>query len=366
MIDVVLEKCDDGNAVNGDGCRWDCTLENTYLCGNGRMDPGEECDDGNSKRADGCSDCTKDTAGKVLIDGSTVAPTGAPATYTIEATNTSPRTENVSIVVTAQPSGSSLPEQALSLVAADGTRCKMTGVNTITCSFRNVAAGQAVRTVVRLSSSVTGRVNLQAQVRSINGYDPFNVSYYSASTHLKTVTLVRPGCGNGVREGTEECDWGAMSSTVCSTSCKRLKANVCGNGIKEGKEECDDGNGSSMDGTCDYLCQAQEPCIGKTRLAGSCWHDTSGSKSCTEECSAFGGYDAAGAAQLAASAELCKRLYLVKYDATPAELNAVRVVGSNVLCMTHAFTGQNTVLFGGGLNPNDRYNIYSKRCPCRQ
>jgi len=49
------ESCDDGNMVNDDECRNDCTT-----CGNGIPQPGEECDDGNAIDDDACSnDCVK-------------------------------------------------------------------------------------------------------------------------------------------------------------------------------------------------------------------------------------------------------------------------------------------------------------------
>jgi cysteine-rich repeat protein len=46
------EQCDDGNAVDGDGCDSNCTLT---ACGNGIVTSGEECDDGNTVNGDGCS-----------------------------------------------------------------------------------------------------------------------------------------------------------------------------------------------------------------------------------------------------------------------------------------------------------------------
>ncbi len=46
------EQCDDGNTVNTDDCRNDCTLPR---CGDGVKDPNEECDDGNLIDEDGCS-----------------------------------------------------------------------------------------------------------------------------------------------------------------------------------------------------------------------------------------------------------------------------------------------------------------------
>src|SRR5262245_33144671 len=50
------EECDDGNAIDGDGCHHDCTLE---ACGDGVVVAGEECDDGNAIDGDGCDhNCT--------------------------------------------------------------------------------------------------------------------------------------------------------------------------------------------------------------------------------------------------------------------------------------------------------------------
>ena len=46
------EACDDGNGVEGDGCRSDCTLPR---CGDGLVDSGEECDDGNLIDNDECT-----------------------------------------------------------------------------------------------------------------------------------------------------------------------------------------------------------------------------------------------------------------------------------------------------------------------
>ncbi len=51
------ELCDDGNAVDGDGCSADCSTRT--VCGDGVTTPGEQCDDDNGTDGDGCdSDCT--------------------------------------------------------------------------------------------------------------------------------------------------------------------------------------------------------------------------------------------------------------------------------------------------------------------
>jgi cysteine-rich repeat protein len=56
------EVCDDGNAVPGDGCNFDCS--STEACGNGILDyfVGEQCDDGANVSRDGCSStCLSET-----------------------------------------------------------------------------------------------------------------------------------------------------------------------------------------------------------------------------------------------------------------------------------------------------------------
>jgi cysteine-rich repeat protein len=54
-VHEVGERCDDGNASNGDGCSSSCVPE---FCGDKIVNKqGEQCDDGNSRSNDGCFDC---------------------------------------------------------------------------------------------------------------------------------------------------------------------------------------------------------------------------------------------------------------------------------------------------------------------
>lgn len=65
-------------------------------------------------------------------------------------------------------------------------------------------------------------------------------------------------CGNGTREGTEECDDGNQrDGDGCSAVCTREP--VCGDGMREGLEECDDGNTDPGDG-CSPVCQREPVC----------------------------------------------------------------------------------------------------------
>jgi len=62
------EQCDDGNSIDDDGCRNDCTAE---LCGDGTLDPDEECDDGNTVNGDGCDEfCNIVICGDGMVDNS--------------------------------------------------------------------------------------------------------------------------------------------------------------------------------------------------------------------------------------------------------------------------------------------------------
>lgn len=59
------EACDDGNLVDGDGCRSDCTVER---CGDQRIDRVEGCDDGNSVDTDACrNNCKLPRCGDAVI-----------------------------------------------------------------------------------------------------------------------------------------------------------------------------------------------------------------------------------------------------------------------------------------------------------
>jgi cysteine-rich repeat protein len=63
------EECDDGDNLNGDGCDNNCTVS---ACGNGATGFGEACDDGNLNDADGCdSNCTFTACGNGVTTAST-------------------------------------------------------------------------------------------------------------------------------------------------------------------------------------------------------------------------------------------------------------------------------------------------------
>jgi hypothetical protein len=58
-----------------------------------------------------------------------------------------------------------------------------------------------------------------------------------------------PVCGDGRREGVEECDDGSQNSDsrpdACRTDCTKAR---CGDDVKDSREECDDKNKDAYDG----------------------------------------------------------------------------------------------------------------------
>jgi cysteine-rich repeat protein len=89
------EECDDGNPANGDGCDSNCTETE---CGNGIGSAGETCDDGNAVAGDGCeSDCKLTTVTQIAPPGGTVSSPPATEQFPVQAAITSPSGGSVSI-----------------------------------------------------------------------------------------------------------------------------------------------------------------------------------------------------------------------------------------------------------------------------
>jgi cysteine-rich repeat protein len=62
-------------------------------------------------------------------------------------------------------------------------------------------------------------------------------------------------CGNGIKEGVEQCDDGNVTvGDGCTNTCTvEIKEETCGNGVRDAAEACDDGNTSNGDG-CESNC----------------------------------------------------------------------------------------------------------------
>lgn len=113
--------------------------------------------------------------------------------------------------------------------------------------------------------------------------NPSNAATYDPNDNDETngsgdgdVDICTPICGDGKKLGTEQCDDGNKNDTdSCSNQCKNICVPgticpnnavcpqngicpdpICGDGKKEGNEECDDGNTANGDG-CSSLCRIE-------------------------------------------------------------------------------------------------------------
>ena len=273
------EACDDGNTVSGDGCSADCTTVEsgwkcpkganntggpctkipTNLCGNGIIDPGEGCDDGNTVSGDGCSStCIPEAGwncptpgkpcariefcgdgvlnldlGEQCDDGNTVGGDGCSPECTIEPNYVCP--------VPGQPCVSTQK-------CGDG---KITG--TEQCDDGDTQSGDGCSSTCQLEPGWICPV--------------------------VDVACIAKACGDGIVAGTEQCDDGnTVSGDGCSSTCQlepgyacgpdqwhstalstQCYVTVCGDGHREGTEQCDDGNTIPFDG-CSPTCTNEPKC----------------------------------------------------------------------------------------------------------
>ncbi len=187
------EQCDDGNAVDGDGCESNCTTTPSATCGDGKLDPAEQCDDGNNVDGDGCESNCKKTApvtcgdgkldpGEECDDGNKVDGDGCEANCT----------------KTPSP--------------LCGNGIKDPGEE---CDDGNKTPGDGCENDCKKTPSEL--------------------------------------CGNGVKDPGEQCDDGnKVPGDGCENNC--TKTPVCGDEVVDPNEECDDGNAIPGDG-CEPNCK---------------------------------------------------------------------------------------------------------------
>lgn len=97
-------------------------------------------------------------------------------------------------------------------------------------------------------------------------------------------------CGNGVIEGSEQCDDGnTTGGDGCSAVCQNELIAVCGDGNQQGAEQCDDGNTSNGDG-CSSTCFIETVACGNGFVeSGEACDDgnTTDAGVCNATCTAF-------------------------------------------------------------------------------
>jgi fibro-slime domain-containing protein len=214
------EQCDDANTVTGDGCTGQCVLEanfvcptpgqacvSTVVCGDGRISGGEQCDDRGTAAGDGCGASCQIEAGWSCPVGGTCR---------------------------AARCGDGL------LVGAER------------CDDGNAVAGDGCSAVCTVESA--GPAEDDGWVCPTAG-----------------MPCVRTNCGDGMMQGSEQCDDGNVEiNDGCTSSCRKVPTcgtgpgactPPCGDGLllaadKAAGFECDDGNNQNGDG-CSSACKVE-------------------------------------------------------------------------------------------------------------
>jgi cysteine-rich repeat protein len=241
------EQCDDGNTLSGDGCTPTCTLEALL-----EVEPNGTC-----AEATAPVDVPPD---RYL--GGAIDPAGDRDWYGFTLTTHSDLA--IEVFDGEGPGGCSGLDTMLDLVAADCATTLATddddGISF--CSLLASSRDPALRRVP------PGRYNV-------------GVRLFSSSTTAPAYTLqvrVLSTCGNGVVEGTEECD----GTPSCDATCDRIP--VCNDGFIDAPENCEDGNTTNGDG-CSESCQLEPGwvCTSDGRCIRVCGDGTpSGDEECDD------------------------------------------------------------------------------------
>jgi cysteine-rich repeat protein len=225
------EECDDGNAINGDGCDADCTIS----CN----DPAVDC-----PAAPACQKA-------VCALNHTCATQGDPAA---EGTSCGPNDLCKQGVCAPIACGDGVVEGAeqCDFGAGNGPNkgCEATcqfscGKSPDTCPDMNTCNGVEVCTTVVVGGA-TGQACLAGQAMP--------TCSACAGGFCSGGACAASACGDGCIDAAngEQCE--PPGTATCNALCKTP---ACGNAVREGTEQCDDGNTQNLDG-CDAACAFEQ------------------------------------------------------------------------------------------------------------
>ncbi len=203
---------------------WELRLEGLVgdVCGNGYLEPGEGCDDGNLIPGDGCTaSCGFEGIDELEPNAVAAQAQLLPARQVVRAGLATPT--DVDVFAVDVPAGAHLavqlgvggfvtctedPELRLELLGTDGS-------TVLVSNAWSGAFGHCGRIDPSLHSAARAMAAGRYYVRvTETGQDT------AAPLYFLHVAVLAPGCGNGVREGSEQCDDGnTVGGDGCSASC---------------------------------------------------------------------------------------------------------------------------------------------------
>lgn len=142
-------------------------------------------------------------------------------------------------------------------LASNGVTINLVGPEAVKCIFLN-----EFQPCTSASCAVCGNGRREGNEECDNG--DMN-SDTAAGRDQCTTHCRRPICGDGIIQESEECDSGsAFGDSSCDSQCRVVAClePVCGNNVKEEGEQCDDGNLVTGDG-CDDHCRIERCGDGK-------------------------------------------------------------------------------------------------------
>ncbi len=294
----VIETCDDGNSSDNDGCPTNCQLAS---CGDGFVHEtggSEQCDDGNNLPGDGCDPSCQTECGNGLLDGSCslglpfgtscstnsdcdtapAAGDGRCAGETCDvgcgiATTDGLCAAGISGTCAANADCDTAPASGdgLCLGSTCGAGCTVgltgTGANTPACTAGTVGSGCSTNTDCETAPAAGDGV---CNGPSCDPAGSVNL-FCGTSAPICSDFCQTAGCGNALRECSEECDAGSangLAGSGCDTDCTRTgivgrtefsKARECVAGwslddapdpLTKKKQKCTDCSSTAKTGTC--------------------------------------------------------------------------------------------------------------------
>ncbi|MDO8508470.1 MAG: LamG-like jellyroll fold domain-containing protein, partial [Nanoarchaeota archaeon] len=226
------------------------------LCGNNVVESGEACDDGNTNNGDGCSStCTVEVPACTLSNAywlTTSAVQGQSVSLRVEGNNCNGKTLDFNVYE-----------------ADDADPDENANINPTSVTFVNNLATGTWNAEWQCDGDFGGVCTYGDPeyyfIATIRNEGTTISSEGRASGSLDTMELSAT-CGNGITQGTEQCDDGnTINSDACTNSCTSA---ICGDNIvRNGFEVCDGNlractvNGYSGTQACNNQCNAFNTCI---------------------------------------------------------------------------------------------------------